>query len=159
MANVLQCGAREFIDLPFSGNTIETPCLPSPCTLGSLALQVRPRVDPSRRTCSSISTPKHASLEVWRRRSTRFPLPFMVVGFGDGTQNRSWRRLTSFEDCHVQCTCPSLRRSRPLGFRRCQFLSNAHLLSATWPDAVPEKGSVGKQPEVRIFGGTLRAQP
>ena len=24
----------------------------------------------------------------------RFPLPFMVVGFGDGTQNRSWRRLT-----------------------------------------------------------------
>ena len=67
MANVLQCGAREFIDLPFSGNTIETPCLPSPCTLGSLALQVRPRVDPSRRTCSSISTPKHASLKVWRR--------------------------------------------------------------------------------------------
>ena len=90
---------------------------------------------------------------------TFFPLPFMVVGFGDGTQNHSWRRLTDFEDCHVQCTCPGLRRSRPLGFRRCQFISNAHLLNATWPDAVPGKGSVGKRPEVRTFGGTLRAQP
>ena len=72
--------------------------------------------------------------------------------------NLRWR-LTDFEDRHVQSTCPGLRRSRPLGFRRCQFLSNSHLLDATSPDAMPGKGSVVKRPEVRTFGGTLRAQP